>query len=160
MKIHKVFSYMGNKGKFYKEIKEVFEKSKKKRFVDLFAGGLEVPANLYIDIGADIFTNVKDTKMELLIKLNKKDKVFNLFEKAVTEVYKNIPLNSTRTIYNTDKVTFKKLKENYLEVIKKANEEEKEVLLLLGGVGGKSRSLSSNFYSEQKIKRLKDYLEV
>lgn len=30
MKIKKVFSYMGNKGKFYKEIKEIFEKSKKK----------------------------------------------------------------------------------------------------------------------------------
>lgn len=160
MKIKKVFSYMGNKGKFYKEIKEVFEKSKKKKFVDLFAGGLEVPANLYIDVEADIFTNVKDTKMELLIKLNKKDKVFNLFEKAVTEVYQNIPLSSTRNIYNTDKITFEKLKENYLKLIENVNEEEKEVLILLGGVAGKSRSLSSNFYSEQKIKRLKDYLEV
>lgn len=104
--------------------------------------------------------NVKDTKIECLLKLNKENRVLELFEKAVAEVYKNIPLNSTRIIYNTDKVTFKKLKENYLEVIKKANEEEREILLLLGGVGGKSRSLSSNFYSEQKIKRLKDYLEV
>ena len=103
---------MGNKGKFYKEIKEIFEKSKKKKFVDLFAGGLEVPANLYIDVGADVFTNVKDTKMEYLIKLNEKNRVFTLFEKAVVEVYKNIPLSSTRNIYNTDKITFKKLKEN------------------------------------------------
>lgn len=160
MKIYKVFSYMGNKGKLYKEIKEIFEKSQKRKFVDLFAGGMEVPANLYVDTGINIFMNVKDTKIECLLKLNKENRVLEIFEKAVTEVYKNIPLNSTRTIYNTDKVTFKKLKENYLEVIKKANEEEKEVLLLLGGVGGKSRSLSSNFYSEQKIKRLKDYLEV
>ena len=160
MKIYKVFSYMGNKGKLYKEIKEIFEKSQKRKFVDLFAGGMEVPANLYVDKGIDIFINVKDTKIEYLLKLNKENRVLEIFEKAVAEVYKNIPLNSTRIIYNTDKVTFKKLKENYLEVIKKANEKEREVLLLLGGVGGKSRSLSSNFYSEQKIKRLKDYLEV
>ena len=160
MKIKKVFSYMGNKGKFYKEIKEIFEKSNKKKFVDLFAGGLEVPANLYIDTKMDIFTNVKDTKMENLIKLNKKDKVLEIFKKAVTEVYKNIPLNSTRNIYNTDKITFKKLKENYLKLVDNANEEEREVLLLLGGVGGKSKSLSSNFYSEQKIIKLKDYLEI
>lgn len=160
MKIRKVFSYMGNKGKFYKEIKEIFEKSNKKKFVDLFAGGLEVPANLYIDVEADIFTNVKDTKMENLIKLNKENRVFNLFEKAVVEVYKNIPLNSTRNIYNTDKTTFKKLKENYLKLIENVTEEEREVLILLGGVAGKSKSLSSNFYSEQKIKRLKEYLEV
>lgn len=160
MKIYKVFSYMGNKGKLYKEIKEIFEKSQKRKFVDLFAGGMEVPANLYVDTGVDIFMNVKDTKIECLLKLNKENRVLELFEKAVAEVYKNIPLNSTRIIYNTDKITFKKLKENYLEVIKKVNEEEREVLLLLGGVGGKSKSLSSNFYSEQKIKRLKDYLEV
>lgn len=160
MKIKKVFSYMGNKGKFYREIKEIFEKSKKKKFVDLFAGGLEVPANLYIDVGADVFTNVKDTKMEYLIKLNEKNRVFTLFEKAVVEVYKNIPLSSTRNIYNTDKATFKKLKENYLKLIENVTEEEREVLILLGGVAGKSKSLSSNFYSEQKIKKLKDYLEV
>ncbi len=160
MKIYKVFSYMGNKGKLYKEIKEIFEKSQKGKFVDLFAGGMEVPANLYVDKGIDIFMNVKDTKIEYLLKLNKENRVLEIFEKAVAEVYKNIPLNSTRIIYNTDKITFKKLKENYLEVIKKVNEEEREVLLLLGGVGGKSKSLSSNFYSEQKIKRLKDYLEV
>ena len=66
----------------------------------------------------------------------------------------------TRNIYNTDKITFKKLKENYLKLIENVTEEEREVLILLGGVAGKSKSLSSNFYSEQKIKRLKEYLEV
>lgn len=54
MKIYKVFSYMGNKGKLYKEIKVIFEKSQKRKFVDLFAGGMEVPANLYVDTGVDI----------------------------------------------------------------------------------------------------------
>lgn len=160
MKIRKVFSYMGNKGKFYKEIKEIFEKSNKKKFVDLFAGGLEVPANLFIDTGKDIYINVKDSKMENLIKLNKENRVFNLFEKAVAEVYKNIPLSSTRNIYNTDKITFKKLKENYLKLIENITEEEREILILLGGVAGKSKSLSSNFYSEQKMEKLKDYLEI
>lgn len=160
MKIRKVFSYMGNKGKFYKEIKEIFEKSNKKKFVDLFAGGLEVPANLFIDTGKEIYINVKDSKMENLISLNKENKVISIYERAVKQVYKDIPLNSTRSLYYNNKEIFKKMKENYLKLIENSTEEERELLLLLGGVGGKSRSLSANFYSEQKIEKLKDYLEV
>lgn len=160
MKIRKVFSYMGNKGKFYKEIKEIFEKSNKKKFVDLFAGGLEVPANLFIDTGKEIYINVKDSKMENLISLNKENKVIPIYERAVKQVYKDVPLNSTRSLYYTNKEIFKKMKENYLKLIEDSTEEERELLLLLGGVGGKSRSLSANFYSEQKIEKLKDYLEV
>lgn len=160
MKIRKVFSYMGNKGKFYKEIKEIFEKSNKKKFVDLFAGGLEVPANLFIDTGKEIYINVKDSKMENLISLNKENKVIPIYERAVKQVYKDVTLNSTRSLYYNNKEIFKKMKENYLKLIENSTEEERELLLLLGGVGGKSRSLSANFYSEQKIKKLKDYLEV
>ena len=160
MKIRKVFSYMGNKGKFYKEIKEIFEKSNKKKFVDLFAGGLEVPANLFIDTGKEIYINVKDSKMENLISLNKENKVMPIYERAVKQVYKDVTLNSTRSLYYNNKEIFKKMKENYLKLIENSTEEERELLLLLGGVGGKSRSLSANFYSEQKIKKLKDYLEV
>lgn len=160
MKIRKVFSYMGNKGKFYKEIKEIFEKSNKKKFVDLFAGGLEVPANLFIDTGKEIYINVKDSKMENLISLNKENKVMPIYERAVKQVYKDVTLNSTRSLYYNNKEIFKKMKENYLKLIENSTEEERELLLLLGGVGGKSRSLSANFYSEQKIEKLKDYLEV
>ena len=160
MKIRKVFSYMGNKGKFYKEIKEIFEKSNKKKFVDLFAGGLEVPANLFIDTGKEIYINVKDSKMENLISLNKENKVIPIYERAVKQVYKDVTLNSTRSLYYNNKEILKKMKENYLKLIENSTEEERELLLLLGGVGGKSRSLSANFYSEQKIKKLKDYLEV
>lgn len=160
MKINKVFSYMGNKGRFYKEIKEIFENSGKSKFVDLFAGGMEVPINLYVDTGKEVFMNVKDKKMESLIKLNQEGRAFKIYEDAVKRVYKDIPLSSTRALYNINKEIFNKLKKNYIEVIDNTTAEEQEFLLLLGGVAGKSKSLSSNFYSEQKLKKLKNYLDV
>lgn len=141
MKIKKVFSYMGNKGRFYKEIKEIFLKSNKDTFVDLFAGGLEVPANLFFETDKRIRVNVKDPKMEALIALNKNDRVYSLFEQAVNKVFSGTELASTKSIYNNDRERFKILKENYANLIDETTGLEKEVLLLLGGVASKSKSL-------------------
>lgn len=46
MIIKKPFGYMGSKGRFYKEIKEIFEENRRDKFVDLFAGAMEVPLNI------------------------------------------------------------------------------------------------------------------
>lgn len=37
------FAYFGSKGRFYKEIKEIFEENYRENFVDLFAGSMEIP---------------------------------------------------------------------------------------------------------------------
>lgn len=72
MKVQKPFKYMGSKGRFYNEIKQIFINSGKKKYIDLFAGGMEVALNLKEDLkDIKIVANIKDKHIESLLK-NKK----------------------------------------------------------------------------------------
>ena len=45
------FAYFGSKGRFYKEIKEIFQANYRANFVDLFAGSMEIPLNFKNEFG-------------------------------------------------------------------------------------------------------------
>ncbi len=156
MKIKKVFAYMGSKGRFYKEIKKVFEENYRETFIDLFAGGMEVPLNLKADFqNLEVIANVRDMRMELMLGMDS----YSLFSNVVKEVYRDLEMIGSRIIYTKDKKKFNILKANFLEILNKHTLNEQIVIRLLGGVGGESRSLSSNFYSKNKLGNLKIYLE-
>lgn len=72
MKIQKPFKYMGSKGRFYDEIKEIFIESKKKKYIDIFAGGMEVAVNLKEELrDIEVIANVKDEHIESFLKCKK-----------------------------------------------------------------------------------------
>lgn len=96
----------------------------------------------------------------LKAKRQRKTSVYKKCEKIKKDNFEKLEEIIRGNFNLTNEEIFKKMKENYLKLIENSTEEERELLLLLGGVGGKSRSLSANFYSEQKIEKLKDYLEV
>lgn len=101
------FSYMGSKGRFYKEIKEIFTENKRNNFIDLFAGAMEVPLNLkeeFLELNVEV--NVKDSKIEALVK--HKD-VYKLYERALTHVCGEIDFKSARVLYDEDKARFNKM---------------------------------------------------
>ena len=59
------FAYFGSKGRFYKEIKEIFQTNYRENFVDLFAGSMEIPLNFKNEFGElKVLANVKDEKIE------------------------------------------------------------------------------------------------
>ena len=45
-KIKVPFPYFGNKGRFYKEIREIFMHNYRDNFIDIFAGAMEIPLSL------------------------------------------------------------------------------------------------------------------
>lgn len=161
MKIKKPFRYFGSKGRFYKEIKKIFEENKKENFVDLFAGAMEVPLNIKEDFGVNIVVNVKDRALENLIKMNKENRVMKLYRTVIEKIYRDEELKSIREICNSDKMKFNKLKQNFSEILKEnsLSLEEESVIILLCGFAGKTRSLNDSFYSKEKVKTLEKYLE-
>lgn len=161
MIIKKPFVYMGSKGRFYKEIKEIFEENKREKFVDLFAGAMEIPLNIKEDFGVNIIVNVKDKALENLIKINKENRVMKLYKTVIEQIYKDEELKSTREIYNNDKIKFNKLRQNFSEILKENSLtlEEDNIIMLLFGFGGKCKSLSNSFYSKEKVKTLEKYLQ-
>lgn len=168
------FSYMGSKGRFYKEIKEIFVENKRDNFIDLFSGAMEVPLNLkgeFLELNVE--TNVKDSKIEALVK---HEDVYKLYERALTHVCGEIDFKSARLLYDVDRARFNKInikfKSIYQNVCKCCgkkidnnvenslfSENEKDILKLLFGFGGKGESISNTFYSPNKKENLKKYLE-
>lgn len=161
MKIKKPFRYFGSKGRFYKEIRKIFEENKKENFVDLFAGAMEVPLNIKEDFGVNIVVNVKDRALENLIKMNKENRVMKLYRTVIEKIYRDEELKSIREICNSDKMKFNKLKQNFSEILKEnsLSLEEESIIILLCGFAGKTRSLNDSFYSKEKVKTLEKYLE-
>lgn len=156
MKIKKAYAYMGSKGRFYKEIKEIFKSNYRDKFIDLFGGGMEVPLNLKEDFSElDVLVNIKDERLEAMLETDS----YKLFESVAKEVYQDMELSSSRRIYQEDKELFNKLKVNFLKSLDKYSVREQLIIKLLGGVAGKSKSLSSNFYSEQKMENLRLYFD-
>lgn len=169
------FAYFGSKGRFYKEIREIFINNYRDNFVDIFAGAMEIPLSLknkFKDL--KVTANVKDEKIESLFKLDS----LELHSKCLgyLDYDKSI---SSRDLYDTDKSKFdeynKKFKEIFFEVcpccgarIKRTkeketklfNETEKIALTVLFGFGGFSKSLSNSFYSKDRLNKLKNYIEA
>lgn len=169
------FPYFGNKGRFYKEIREIFINNYRDNFIDIFAGAMEIPLSLKNEFkDLKVTANVKDEKIESLLKLNP----LELHSKCLG--YLNYDKNiSSRYLYNTDRSKFdeynKKFKGIFFEVcpccglkIKNSKENknkyfdevEKKVLPLLFGFGGSGESLSSSFYSKDRLNKLRNYIEA
>lgn len=171
------FPYFGTKGRFYKEIKEIFEENYRENFVDLFAGAMEVPLSLKNKFNElKVLANVKDEKIESLLKIDS----ISLFKKVLKYLEWNLKINS-RDVYDKDRKSFDKyngkLKKIFFNICpccgkrinkdKNLNKEkdyftdiEKTVITVLFGFGGFSKSLSNSFYSEEKIKKLELYIEA
>ena len=169
------FPYFGSKGRFYKEIREIFINNYRDNFIDIFAGAMEIPLSLKNEFkDLKVTANVKDEKIESLLKLDP----LSLHQKCLE--YLNYDKNiSSRDLYDTDKSKFdeynKKFKGIFFEVCpccglkiknskenknKHFNEVEKKGLISLFGFGGSGESLSSSFYSKDRLNKLGNYIEA
>ena len=160
MKIQKPFKYMGSKGRFYNEIKEIFLLNKKNTYVDLFAGGMEIAVNLKEDIkDLKVIANVKDEHIESFLKCNKM--VIKKYNELVNFLYKDIEKISSRFLF-ADKEKWQIIKNRYKEFWNdnKLNfsEDERKMVELLASMN-KGYSLSNSFFSIQKMEKIKIYLK-
>ena len=169
------FPYFGSKGRFYKEIREIFMHNYRDNFIDIFAGAMEIPLSLKNEFkDLKVTANVKDEKIESLLKLDP----LALHQKCLE--YLNYDKSiSSRDLYDTDKIKFdeynKKFKEIFFEIcpccglkIKNSKESknkyfddtERKALSLLFDFGGSGENLGSSFYSEDKLNKLRNYIEA
>ena len=160
MKIQKPFKYMGSKGRFYNEIKEIFLLNKKNIYVDLFAGGMEIAVNLKEDIkDLKVTANVKDEHIESFLKCNKI--AIKKYNELVNFLYKDIEKISSRFLF-ADKEKWQIIKNRYKEFWNdnKLNfsEDERKMVELLASMN-KGYSLSNSFFSIQKMEKIKIYLK-
>ena len=159
MKIQKPFKYMGSKGRFYNEIKEIFLLNKKNTYVDLFAGGMEIAVNLKEDIkDLKVTANVKDEHIESFLKCNKM--TINRYKEFARFLYKDIEKVAVKELY-ADKKLWAEIKIKYKKFRKDntlnfTGEEIKMVELFASLNNG--ASLSNSFYSAAKIEKIKTYL--
>lgn len=159
MKIKKPFAYFGSKGRMYKEIREIFLESEKNNVVDLFAGGMEVALNLKEEFGANVTANVKDVKLEELVKKIKSNKLYDFYIDVADKLFLQGEKKCVRHIFLKDKKQWLSLKENFTKILGSTQyiNDEKELIILLFGFGGKGSSLSSSCYSESKRLVLERY---
>ena len=160
MKIQKPFKYMGSKGRFYNEIKQIFLLNKKNTYVDLFAGGMEIAVNLKEDIkDLKVTANVKDEHIESFLKCNKM--AIKKYNELVNFLYKDIEKISSRFLF-ADKEKWQIIKNRYKEFWNdnKLNfsEDERKMVELLASMN-KGYSLSNSFFSIQKMEKIKIYLK-
>ena len=160
MKIQKPFKYMGSKGRFYNEIKEIFLLNKKNIYIDLFAGGMEIAVNLKENIkDLKVIANVKDEHIESFLKCNKM--VIKKYNELVNFLYKDIEKISSRFLF-ADKEKWQIIKNRYKEFWNdnKLNfsEDERKMVELLASMN-KGYSLSNSFFSIQKMEKIKIYLK-
>ena len=160
MKIQKPFKYMGSKGRFYNEIKEIFLLNKKNIYVDLFAGGMEIAVKLKEDIkDLKVTANVKDEHIESFLKCNKM--AIKKYNELVNFLYKDIEKISSRFLF-VEKEKWQIIKNRYKEFWNdnKLNfsEDERKMVELLASMN-KGYSLSNSFFSIQKMEKIKIYLK-
>lgn len=172
-RIKPTFAYFGSKGRFYKEIKEIFEENYRENFVDLFAGSMEIPLNFKNEFGElKVLANVKDEKIECLLSGN----AIDTYKKGLKYIKHDLNINA-RNLYEDDKAAFEEVNKRFKNIFSKFcpccgkklstrvkhevfNENEKRILRSLMGFGGNGTTLSSAFYSEKKIKKLELYIEA
>lgn len=169
------FPYFGSKGRFYKEIREIFINNYRDNFIDIFAGAMEIPLSLKNEFkDLKVTANVKDEKIESLLKLDP----LALHQKCLEYLNYDKSISSSN-LYNNDKNKFKeydkKFKEIFFEICpccglkiknskesknKYFNDIEKKALTLLFGFGGSEENLGSSFYSGDKLNKLRNYIEI
>ena len=166
------FAYFRSKGRFYKEIKEIFEENYRENFVDLFAGALEIPLSLKNEFKElKILTNVKDEKIECFLK----EKALEVYKKGLEYIKHDLEVNA-RDLYNDEKTKFDEENKIFKNIFSECcpccgkkiknkkehevfSEDEKTILKILMGFGSCATSLSSSFYSPQKLETLEIYLK-
>ena len=106
------FPYFGSKGRFYKEIREIFMHNYRDNFIDIFAGAMEIPLSLKNEFkDLKVTANVKDEKIESLLKLNP----LALHQKCLE--YLNYDKSiSSRDLYDTDKIKFDEYNKKFKEI--------------------------------------------
>ena len=167
------FPYFGSKGRFYKEIKEIFEENYRANFVDLFAGSMEIPLNFKNEFGElKVLANVKDEKIECFLSGNAVD----AYKKGLEYIKHDLNINA-RNLYEDDRAAFEEVNKRFKNIFSKCcpccgkklstrekhevfNENEKRILRSLMGFGGNGTTLTNAFYSEEKIKKLELYIEA
>lgn len=167
------FAYFGSKGRFYKEIKEIFEENYRENFVDLFAGSMEIPLNFKNEFGElKVLANVKDEKIECFLSGN----VVDTYKKGLKYIKYDLNINA-RNLYEDDKAAFEEVNKRFKNIFSKCcpccgkklstrvkhevfNENEKRILKSLMSFGGNGTTLTNAFYSEEKIKKLELYIEA
>ena len=166
------FAYFGSKGRFYKEIKEIFEKNYRANFIDLFAGAMEIPLSFKNEFdNLKVLANVKDEKIECFLKEN----ALEVYKKGLGYIKHDLRENA-RDIYSNNKDKFEEENRIFKNIFSECcpccgkrlknkknheifNDNEKMVLKILMGFGGCSTSLSNSFYSSQKLETLEIYLK-
>ena len=105
------FSYFGSKGRFYKEIKKIFEKNYKENFIDLFAGAMEIPLSFKNEFNKlKVLANVKDEKIECLLK----EDALKVYKRGIEYIKHDFRINA-RDLYTDNKVRFDEEKK-YLKI--------------------------------------------
>lgn len=150
--IKKPFAYMGDKMRFYKEIKTLFIESKKNAYVDLFARGLAVATNLKNELDIKVIANVKDKAVEAMLKID----TVTIYKRVIETLHQK-DYDRVENAYNTEE--WEKIKLRYKKCIFALKEDEREVIKLLCSIN-KSSSLSSRYYSKLKAKNLTSYLKA
>lgn len=167
------FSYFGSKGRFHKEIKEIFEENYKENFIDLFAGAMEIPLSFKNEFNKlKVLANVKDDKIECLLK----EDALKVYKKGLEYINHDLEVNA-RDVYTDERAKFDEENRKFKNIFSECcpccgkrirnkkehevfSEDEKMVLKILMGFGGCSTSLSNAFYSKEKIKKLELYMEA
>ena len=165
------FAYFGSKGRFFKEIKLIFEENYRKNFIDLFAGSMEIPINFKNEFKElDVLANVKDEKIECFLSGN----VVDTYKKGLEYIKCDLKINA-RNLYENDRAAFEEVSKRFKNIFSECcpccgkkistrekhevfNENEKRVLRSLMGFGGNGTTLTNAFYSEEKIKKLELYI--
>lgn len=165
------FAYFGSKGRFYKEIKEIFQANYRENFVDLFAGSMEIPLNFKNEFGElKVLANVKDQKIECFLSGNAVD----TYKKGLEYIKHDLKINA-RNLYENDRQAFEEVNKRFKNIFSECcpccgkklntrkkhevfNENEKRILRSLMGFGGNGTTLTNAFYSEEKIKKLELYI--
>lgn len=167
------FSYFGSKGRFYKEIKEIFEENYKENFIDLFAGAMEIPLSFKNEFNKlKVLANVKDDKIECLLK----EDALKVYKKGLEYINHDLEINA-RDVYTDERAKFDEENRKFKNIFSECcpccgkrirnkkehevfSEDEKMVLKILMGFGGCSTSLSNAFYSPQKLQNLESYMKA
>lgn len=167
------FAYFGSKGRFYKEIKEIFEKNHRSNFIDLFAGAMEIPLSFKNEFdNLKVLANVKDEKIEYFLKGNS----LEVYKKGLEYIKHDLSINA-RDLYSGDNYKFEEENRIFKNIFSECcpccgkklstrenhevfNENQKRILRSLMGFGGNGTTLSNAFYSKEKIKKLELYIEA
>lgn len=106
------FAYFGSKGRFFKEIKLIFEENYRKNFIDLFAGSMEIPINFKNEFKElDVLANVKDEKIECFLSGN----VVDTYKKGLEYIKCDLKINA-RNLYENDRAAFEEVSKRFKNI--------------------------------------------